>query len=121
MTISTEESQIIKSVLRHVENGTTDMQPEVMENPVSNYMDSENLQCEVDVLFRKCPIIMGHVAQLAEAGDFFTNDDAGIPILVTRTNAGEVKAFMNVCRHRGARLTDKPCGKSKTFSCPYHK
>ena len=121
MTISTEESQIIKSVLRHVENGTTDMQPEVMENPVSNYMDSENFQREVDVLFRKFPIIMGHVAQLAEAGDFFTNDDTGIPILVTRTNAGEVKAFMNVCRHRGARLTDKPCGKSKTFSCPYHK
>ncbi|MDB9857698.1 Rieske 2Fe-2S domain-containing protein [Amylibacter sp.] len=121
MTINTEETGIIKATLQHCEDGTTDMLPELMRNPVTTYTDPENLKNEVDILFRKFPIIMGHVEQLAEAGSYFTNDEVGIPILVTRNNDGVIKAFLNVCRHRGARLTNEPCGKSKTFSCPYHK
>ena len=121
MTTSIEEIGIIKDILKHCENGTTDMLPELMRNPVTTYTDPENYQQEVDTLFRKFPIVMGHVEQLAEAGSYFTNDELGVPILITRNNDGVIKAFMNVCRHRGARLTDEPCGKSKTFSCPYHK
>ena len=40
--------------------------------------------------------------------------------MVTRNNDGQVKSFLNVCRHRGARVEDKACGKARTFSCPYH-
>jgi phenylpropionate dioxygenase-like ring-hydroxylating dioxygenase large terminal subunit len=121
MSISAEETGIIKSILQHCEDGSTDMQPELMRNPVTTYTDPATLSQEVDTLFRKFPIILGHAQQLPEAGSYFTNDDIGVPILVTRNNDGVVKAFMNVCRHRGARLTETECGKSKTFSCPYHK
>ncbi len=121
MSISAEETGIIKSILEYCENGGTDMEPALMRNPVTTYTDPENHAKEVETLFRKFPIIMGHATQLPEAGSYFTNDEIGVPILVTRNNDGVVKAFMNVCRHRGARLTDTPCGKSKTFSCPYHK
>jgi len=121
MTPSAEEIEIIKSTLKHCDEGSTDMQPEMMRNPVTNYTDPDILQQEMDTLFRNFPIIVGHHEQLPEAGSYFTHDDTGVPILVTRNNEGEVKAFMNVCRHRGARLADGGCGKSKTFSCPYHK
>ncbi len=121
MSISVEETGIIKSVLQHCEDNTTDMQPELMRNPVTTYTDPEVLAREVETLFRKFPVIMGHAQNLPEAGSYFTNDDFGVPILVTRNNDGVVKAFMNVCRHRGARLTESECGKSKTFACPYHK
>ena len=121
MSISIEETNIVKAILKHTVDGTTDMQPELMRNPVTTYTDPNVLAKEVDVLFRKFPIIMGHSEQLPDPGSYITNDDLGVPILITRNSEGDVKAFMNICRHRGARLTDSPCGKSKTFSCPYHK
>lgn len=121
MTISAEEIGIIEATLKHCEAGSTDLQPELMRNPITNYTDPDIQKQEMEILFRKFPIIVGHNEQLAEPGSYFTHDDTGVPILITRNNDGEVKAFMNVCRHRGARLADGGCGKAKTFSCPYHK
>ncbi len=120
MTITQEERGIIQRVLDHAEAGTTDMLDGVMTHPVSNYFDPAQVKAETETLFRNFPIIMGHVSQLAEPGDYFTNDDLGVPLLITRTQAGDIRAFYNVCRHRGARVEDKPCGKARTFSCPYH-
>lgn len=121
MSISVEETGIIKAILQHCEDGTTDMLPELMRNPVTTYTDPDTHAHEIETLFRKFPIIMGHSTHLPRPASYFTNDELGVPILVTRNNDGEVKAFMNVCRHRGARLADSACGTSKTFSCPYHK
>jgi len=120
MPISSEELSIIETVLAYCESGSTHLEPDVMLNPVTHYTDTARLKQEMDILFRQFPIIVGHVEQLAESGQFFVHDDTGIPILVTRNRAGEVKAFINVCRHRGARVVNKPCGKANTFSCPYH-
>lgn len=120
MTISAEERQIIREVFEMVEHKTTHMLPEVMVNPIERYNSPERVQQEIDILFRKFPLILGHVSDLAEPGDFFTHDATGVPILVTRTQDREVKAFLNVCRHRGARVEKEPCGKARTFSCPYH-
>ncbi|SDY87751.1 Phenylpropionate dioxygenase, large terminal subunit [Lentibacter algarum] len=120
MAISAQEREIIHEILDMEQRKTTHMLPEVMENPVSNYCDPKQLEQEINILFRNFPIIIGHTSDLAEPGDFLTHDDTGVPILVTRTQSGDVKAFLNVCRHRGARLEDKPCGNARTFSCPYH-
>lgn len=120
MTISTEEHKIITEILEHSAAGTTHMLSDVMHNPVSNYTDPNQLKQETDILFRNFPIILAHVSELAEPGDFLVNDDTGVPILATRGKEGELKAFLNVCRHRGARLKNESCGKARTFSCPYH-
>lgn len=120
MNSSTEELSIINTVLEYDETGTTHLEPDVMLNPVQYYTDPDQLQLEIDTLFRKLPIIVGHTTQLKEAGQFFTHNDTGVPMLVTRNKAGAVKAFVNVCRHRGAQVVNEPCGKANTFSCPYH-
>ena len=101
---SQEEIDITRRTVRYHEAGTTHMEPEMLRNPVSHYADPQRLAQEQAILFREFPIIVGHVSQLASAGDFFTHDETGVPILVTRTRRGAVKAFMNVCRHRGARI-----------------
>jgi len=75
MGISTEETQIIESILQHTEAGTTDMEPALMRNPVTTYTDPDVLAREVETLFRKFPIIMGHSEQLPEPASYFTNDD----------------------------------------------
>lgn len=120
MTNSAEELDIIKTVLEYTETGTTHMEPEVMLNPTLHYTDPERLNQEVDILFRKFPIIVGSSAQLREPGQFLTHNETGVPMLVNRTRDGDIKAFINVCRHRGARVVNEPCGKANTFSCPYH-
>lgn len=120
MKASIEEREIIKKILTYCEDGGTDMQADVMLNPVSNYTDPALLAQEIDTLFRTFPIIIGHASDVAEPGQFFTHNETGVPILVTRNRNGQVKAFMNVCRHRGARVENKECGHARTFSCPYH-
>lgn len=120
MPISAEERSIIEQTLAHAEAGTTNMLPELMHAPVTRYTDPKQLEQEINVLFRNFPIIVAHSSELAEPGDFLTHDATGMPILVTRNRDGQVRAFLNVCRHRGARLKNEPCGKAKTFSCPYH-
>ncbi len=120
MANSAEEIDIIKTVLEYCETGATHMEPDVMLNPISHYTDPDHLGQEIDTLFRKFPIIVGSSAQLSEPGKYLTHNTTGVPILVTRTRTGEIKAFINVCRHRGARVVNEPCGKANTFACPYH-
>lgn len=120
MTIDAEERSIIERILSHEEAGTTDETPMVMENPIRNYTDPKQLERETEILFRQFPIIIGHVSALLEPGSFFTHDDTGVPILVTRDQTGAVRAFLNVCRHRGARIEGRDCGHARTFTCPYH-
>lgn len=117
---STEELKIIETVFEYCEQGTTHMEPDVLFNPVTYYTDTEHFKLEMETLFRKFPIIVGHTEQVAEPGQFFTHDDTGIPMLITRTREGDIRAFVNVCRHRGARVVTEPCGQVNTFSCPYH-
>ena len=120
MNNSTEEIDIIETVLEYCKTGGTHLQPDLMRIPVSEYREQARLDEEVQTLFRRFPIIVGHVSQLAEPGQFITHDTTGVPMLITRTREGDVKAFLNVCRHRGARVEGEPCGKATTFSCPYH-
>ncbi len=120
MLSTNAEIEIIRTTLQYHQEGTTHLEPEVLHNPVSNYADPQRLIREQDVLFRQFPIIVGHVEQVSQPGDYFTHDETGTPILVTRTRAGEVKAYVNVCRHRGARIVTDASGSASTFSCPYH-
>ena len=120
MRITAEEQKIIQEILDMAERKTTHMLPEVMENPVTRYTDPAQVAREIDVLFRQFPIVMGHASDVAQPGDFFTHDATAVPVLVTRDNDGTLRAFLNVCRHRGARVEGKECGHARTFSCPYH-
>ncbi|MFP6708735.1 MAG: Rieske (2Fe-2S) protein [Alphaproteobacteria bacterium] len=58
--------------------------------------------------------------QLCPRSDYLTDDYSGIPIVVVRDRAGAARAFLNVCRHRGARLVDGCFNAGRVFSCPYH-
>jgi phenylpropionate dioxygenase-like ring-hydroxylating dioxygenase large terminal subunit len=62
---------------------------------------------------------MGFASEWAAAGAFRTDSYAGVPILIVRGRDGELRAFLNVCRHRGAQVA-QGCGQARVFSCPYH-
>lgn len=110
---------LMRRVFSHIDAGTTDVAASVCRHPVSRYSSPAWLAREKKSLFRQLPLLMGLSCQIPWPGDHFTDDHSGISILVVRGNDHRVRAFHNVCRHRGARLADG-CGHLRTFTCPYH-
>jgi phenylpropionate dioxygenase-like ring-hydroxylating dioxygenase large terminal subunit len=87
--------------------------------PFAWYSDEEMLRRERRAIFARSWQYAGRADQVAEPGSFLTTDAGGIPLLVTRDRDGELRAFINVCRHRGAILTEG-CGGRETIQCHYH-
>jgi len=112
--------RLTREVLAHLDNRTTDLADEVMYHDIAAYASPQRLALEKQILFRKYPLLMGMSGQLCARGNYLTDDYSGIPIVVVRDRAGAARAFLNVCRHRGARLVDGCGNAGRVFSCPYH-
>jgi len=72
-----------------------------------------------ELVFRSW-IYAGHVSELVNPGDYLLLDVGEDSLIIVRDDSGEVRALMNVCRHRGARVCEEVAGNRKTFVCPYH-
>jgi choline monooxygenase len=83
------------------------------------YVSPEWYQREVETLFRKDWLCVGRADQVPKAGDFFTIDLVGHPLIVVRDDAGTVRVHSAICRHRGAVLAEGQ-GRCRAFVCPYH-
>ncbi|MEZ5816157.1 MAG: SRPBCC family protein [Hyphomicrobiaceae bacterium] len=110
---------VIKRILDYIDSGTTAMADAPWQNDVVAYHSPEHLAAEMQVLFRQQPLLMGLSCDWPKPGDWRTDDLAGVPILIARGGDGVLRAFLNVCRHRGAKVADG-CGHGSVFSCPYH-
>jgi phenylpropionate dioxygenase-like ring-hydroxylating dioxygenase large terminal subunit len=110
---------LLKRLLHYVDTRTTALADAPWRNEVSVYTDTERLAEEQRILFRQHPIVMGFASEWSAPGSFRTDDYAGVPILVVRGRDNKLRAFLNVCRHRGAKVA-QGCGSARLFSCPYH-
>jgi phenylpropionate dioxygenase-like ring-hydroxylating dioxygenase large terminal subunit len=86
---------------------------------VDRYVDPQIAERERARIFRRLPIVVAHGSDLTKTGDFVRAELAGVPLLVLRTDLG-IRAFINACRHRGARLVDAQKGCKRALTCPYH-
>lgn len=112
------DQAVVERVLSHVRNGTTDEGDEVWQEPVENYRSVERFHRELDLL-RRLPVPFCPSAALREPGAYVARRAAGIPILAVRGKDGQVRAFRNACRHRGAEVASG-MGRASAFACPYH-
>jgi phenylpropionate dioxygenase-like ring-hydroxylating dioxygenase large terminal subunit len=87
--------------------------------PWSWYSDAAVLGLERERVFRRAWQYAGRGDQAAEPGSFFTADAGGVPIVVARDQEGVLRAFLNVCRHRGSLVCEGE-GRRETLQCPYH-
>ena len=87
--------------------------------PFDWYSDPAVLRLERDRIFRRTWQYAGRAEQVAEPGAFFTCDLGGVPIVVVRDKDGSLRAFLNVCRHRGSLVCEGE-GRRETLQCPYH-
>ena len=84
------------------------------------YIEPEIYQMELERIFARCWLYLGHETQIPNPGDFMTTHMGEDPVLVVRNNAGKVGAFLNICPHRGNRLCRADVGNAKSFTCAYH-
>ncbi len=106
--------------LEHVKAETVDQADGVHRVPASNYVDQDRWQLEMDQIFRRLPLVLGFTAELREPGSYRSLIVADVPILLTRVANGEIRAFVNVCSHRGAVVVAEGTGNATRFTCPYH-
>lgn len=71
-------------------------------------------------VFASSWLFLGHVDQLQKAGDFLTTYMGEDPVIVTKDKSGRIRAFLNSCRHRGARVLRADYGTTRAFTCTYH-
>ncbi|WP_170423688.1 aromatic ring-hydroxylating oxygenase subunit alpha [Ruegeria arenilitoris] len=97
--------------------------PEVatQELPPEAYTSEEWLAQENKNLFSRSWAFAGTEAKVANAGDYITATAGHFNLVVIRGSDRELRAFHNICRHRGTELLDRGCGNTgKTIVCPYH-
>lgn len=119
MKHSTQVS-LIHQIFDAIDSGAPPMAERFTRNDTSAYTSPQRAAREREVLFRNHPIVAGFSSQIPNAGDYLTEDLAPVPILVARNASGELRAFINICRHRGAKLVAGCGNTAKLFSCPYH-
>jgi carnitine monooxygenase subunit len=93
---------------------------EDMSLPGWLYHDPEFFEAEKRAFLRAAPQVVCHESEIAEPGEWRTIEYLGESVIVIRGDDGEIRAFSNVCRHRGSRLVDGGGGCSKVLTCPYH-
>jgi len=85
------------------------------------YIDPEVFQLEMERLWSRTWIYVGHTSQVPQPGDFITLDIAGKPLIMVRHTDGAVRVLMNRCAHKGTKVVYDFAGNTgKTFRCPYH-
>ena len=84
------------------------------------YHDPEYFRLEMKRLIRPSWQIVCHINDLSSAGDWRTLEILGESVIVLRGADARLRAFLNLCRHRGSRLVDGDQGCSRKLTCPYH-
>ena len=115
-----EQVEQARKLLAHLQSRTTTMADGVYQNPVRDYTCPRQLAQEREHFFRCGPILIGLSCLLPAPGDYLTHDYSGAPLLLVRQLDGSLRAFLNVCRHRGARLANGTGRGVRDLICPYH-
>ncbi|MFZ2238510.1 MAG: SRPBCC family protein [Gordonia amarae] len=85
------------------------------------YTSPDIFDLDVSLIFGTHWIFVAAEAELPDDGDYVTVEVGTESVIVVRDDDGQVRAFRNVCRHRGARLLDDRCGAVGNIVCPYHQ
>jgi len=88
--------------------------------PGAVYHDAAHFEQEIQRIFFRSWLYVGHQSQIPQRGDYLLFELAGESVIVARNSDGQINAMLNVCRHRGSRLCDAASGHEARFVCRYH-
>ena len=111
---------LMRRLTRHHQEKTTDLAAGLWYEPASNYVDPEIFRTEIERVHRSVPLPLAMSREIGEPGSYKAIEAAGIPVVITRDEDGQVHAMVNSCRHRGAEVVGAGLGTTKRLTCPYH-
>jgi phenylpropionate dioxygenase-like ring-hydroxylating dioxygenase large terminal subunit len=88
--------------------------------PQEFYASEDVFKADFDQVISQKWIVAGHISRIPNKGDYFLFKIGGEQIIVIRENADNVRAFFNVCRHRGSTICQAESGNAPRLVCPYH-
>jgi len=111
---------VAEIMLDYVENKKTFQTDKVMKVPSSTYTDQDQFNAEMELVFKRVPLMLAFTCEMPNPGDYKAMEAVGMPVLMTRGKDGKVRAFLNVCSHRAAPVADEGKGNCPRFTCKYH-
>ena len=120
MNLDGESLTLARRALAHLHARTTDQAPDTLPVPIGAYTDPERYQREVDRVFRHLPLALALSLELPNPGSYRALTVMDVPVLLVRDKDGVARAFLNVCRHRGAQICQPGSGTAERLVCPYH-
>jgi len=84
------------------------------------YKDKEIFDLEIEKIYMNSWLLAGHESQIPNTGDYFLFNLLSESVIIIRGKDGGIRAFMNVCRHRGSHVCLEIKGNVKRLTCPYH-
>jgi Rieske 2Fe-2S family protein len=85
------------------------------------YISPEVFDLDVAAVFARHWLFSAAESEIPDAGDYVTIDIGPYSVIILRDDDEEIRAFHNVCRHRGSRLLNESCGSVGNIVCPYHQ
>lgn len=111
---------IAEVLLEYFENQKTFQSNKIMTVPASSYTDANQWRAEIDLIFKRVPLMLALSCEMPCSGDYKAMDAAGLPVLIARDKEATVRAFLNVCAHRWAPVVAEGYGNCTRFTCPFH-
>lgn len=112
--------ELIEKALAREADRETELGAQETQWPVKDYYDPRRYSREFTMI-RRQPLIVAHGAELPRPGDVVAKTLLGTPVIVVRSAEGDIRVFINACRHRGAALLPEGCASGlRRFRCPYH-
>lgn len=94
--------------------------PATREVQMRALSDPELYEMEMDRIFGKIWVMLGHESEIPNTGDFMVRDMGSDSVIVSRDKEGQVHVMLNVCPHRGMRISTADCGNTQIHKCIYH-
>ena len=98
--------------------GKTDLEEGVLDREI--FVSEDVYRQEIETLFTRAWLFVGHESQIPNPGDFFTSRMGEESVILVRDKAGVIHVFLNSCRHRGMKVCRYDQGNTSLFTCPYH-
>jgi nitrite reductase/ring-hydroxylating ferredoxin subunit len=112
--------EIAHEIVTHGRAGTIPLADAVYRVPAEHYLDAARFNLEIKRVFKRVPLMLAMTAELPKPGDYKAMEAVGVPVVIVRGDDERVRAFVNMCSHRGAQVVASARGSAKRFACPYH-